>query len=350
MGPGCIGRHDDHGACRLLHLLHPEVPRDRARRRCSARLTARAVNYKESHMKKIAFIGLGAMGKPIAERLLEGGYDLTVFDVNRDATASLVAAGARYAASPRAAAEEADAVFAMVPDAPDAEEVALGAKGVVHGIKAGTYYVDMSTIDPITTRRIGARFSEVGVKMIDCPVGRTTKHAREGKLVLMIGGEPADIDAMMPVFERLGDTFIRCGPLGNGTATKCVNNYVAMACNAISAEAFVIGKKAGLTPEHMLQVFGSTMASNAQALQVFPQFALAGNTEPGFMISLGHKDLRLAIGLARSLDCNVPVGQATIDVMAKAVEAGMGRKDCSSLLQMHEEAAGTTVRLTAARG
>ena len=296
-------------------------------------------------MKKIAFIGLGAMGKPIAERLLQGGYDLTVFDVKRDSRASLIAAGAREAASPKAASEHAEAVFTMVPDAPDAEEVALGANGVLHGIRAGTYYIDMSTIDPITTRRVGARLAEAGAKVIDCPVGRTTKHAREGKLVLMIGGEPADIDAMMPVLELLGDTFIRCGPLGNGTATKCVNNYVAMACNAISAEAFVIGKKAGLTPEHMLEVFGATMASNAQALQVYPQFALAGNTEPGFMISLGHKDLRLAIGLARSYDCAVPVGQATMDVMAQALEAGMGRKDCSSLLLMHEKAAGTTVRL-----
>jgi 4-hydroxybutyrate dehydrogenase/sulfolactaldehyde 3-reductase len=296
-------------------------------------------------MKRIAFIGLGAMGKPIAERMLQGGYDLTVFDINRDSMAALVHAGAHEAASPRAAAENVDAVFTMVPDAPDAEAVALGADGVLHGIRAGAYYIDMSTIDPITTRRIGARLAEAGVKVIDCPVGRTTKHAREGKLVLMIGGDEADIDAMMPVFKLLGDTFIRCGPLGNGTATKCVNNYVAMACNAISAEAFVIGKKAGLTPEHMLNVFGSTMASNAQALQVYPQFALAGNTEPGFMISLGHKDLRLAIGLAHACDCAVPVGQATMDVMAKAVEAGLGRKDCSSLLLMHENAAGTTVRL-----
>ncbi len=296
-------------------------------------------------MKRIAFIGLGAMGRPIAERLLQGGHDLTVFDVNSDSMAPLIAAGARGAASPKAAAEHAQAVFTMVPDAPDAEAVALGVDGVLHSIQAGAYYIDMSTIDPITTRRIGARLAEAGAKMIDCPVGRTTKHAREGKLVLMIGGDAADIDAMMPVFEILGDTFIHCGPLGNGTATKCVNNYVAMACNAISAEAFVIGQKAGLTPEHMLKVFGSTMASNAQALQVYPQFALAGNTEPGFMISLGHKDLRLAIGLAHGFDCAVPVGQATMDVMAKAIEAGMGRQDCSSLLVMHEKAAGTTVRL-----
>lgn len=301
-------------------------------------------------MKNIAFIGLGAMGRPIAERLLQGGYDLTVFDIHRDSMAPLIAAGAHEAASPKAAAEHAQAVFTMVPDAPDAEEVALGADGVLHGIRAGTYYIDMSTIDPITTRRIGARLAEAGVKVIDCPVGRTTKHAREGKLVLMIGGDAADIDAMMPVFELLGDTFIRCGPLGNGTATKCVNNYVAMACNAISAEAFVIGRKAGLTPEHMLKVFGSTMASNAQALQVYPQFALAGNTEPGFMVSLGHKDLRLAIGLAHGYHCAVPVGQATMDIMAKAIEAGMGRKDCSSLLHLHEKAAGTTVRLTGTGG
>ena len=296
-------------------------------------------------MKKFAFIGLGAMGKPIAERLLQGGYDLTVFDVDREAMAPLLAAGAHEAASPKAAAEHAQAVFTMVPDAPDAEAVALGADGVLHGIRAGTYYIDMSTIDPITTRRIGARLAAAGAKMIDCPVGRTTKHAREGKLVLMLGGDDADIDAMMPVFELLGDTFIRCGPLGNGTATKCVNNYVAMACNAISAEAFVIGKQAGLSPEHMLKVFGSTMASNAQALQVYPQFALSGNTEPGFMVSLGHKDLRLAIGLAHTFNCAVPVGQATMDVMAKAIDAGMGRKDCSSLLVLHEQAAGTTVRL-----
>lgn len=294
---------------------------------------------------KIGFIGLGAMGAPIANRILDMGYNLRVFDLDPDRVATFVSLGAVGASTPGDCAQGCDLVFAMVPDAPDSEKVVMGASGVANSMSPGTLFVDMSTIDPLTTKRLGALLAEKEISMIDCPVGRTTRHAAEGKLVLMIGGEDQDVELAMPVLEGLGDTIIRCGPLGTGTATKLVNNYMAMACNAVAAEAFVLGSCAGLTPEHMLNVFGSTMAANSQALKVYPEFALAGKFEPGFMVSLGHKDLRLALKMSEEYGCSAQVGEATYGALGMAIEAGLGKRDCSSLLMLHEQEAGTTVRL-----
>lgn len=296
-------------------------------------------------MTRIGFIGLGAMGRPIAWRLLQKGYPMAVCDVNQKAVAPFVAAGATECPTPAAVAAASDVVMSMVPDAPDVEAVALGPGGLAEGIRPGTIWIDMSTIDPSTTRRVGAALAEKGVRMIDCPVGRTTKHAEQGKLVLMIGGEDADIAQVQPVLDHLADTFIRCGPLGGGSATKVVNNFLALTCCAVSAEAFALGVRAGLTVEHMLKVFGSTMAANAQALTAYPQFALAGNIEPGFMTMLGHKDLRLALGMAHEYGVQARVGGAAFEAFGEARHQGHDRDDVTSILTLREAEAGVKVRL-----
>jgi 3-hydroxyisobutyrate dehydrogenase-like beta-hydroxyacid dehydrogenase len=296
-------------------------------------------------MRRIGFVGLGAMGAPIARRLLRAGHPLVVCDLDAATVARFVAEGATAAPTPAATAAACDVVMSMVPDAPDVEKVALGPGGLIEGLRKGQIYVDMSTVDPSTTRRVGAALAAKGVRMIDCPVGRTTKHAEEGKLVLMIGGADADIDEAMPLFAHLADTFIRCGPLGTGSATKVVNNYLAITCCAVSAEAFTLGVRAGLTVEHMLKVFGSTMAANAQALQAYPQFALAGNVTPGFMAALGHKDLRLGLTMAREYGMTARVGTGAFDSLGEAREKGHGRDDVTVMLKLREAEAGVKVRL-----
>jgi 3-hydroxyisobutyrate dehydrogenase-like beta-hydroxyacid dehydrogenase len=294
---------------------------------------------------RVGFVGVGVMGAPIARNILKGGFSLTVHDVDRAAAGRLVAAGATRAGSPGAVAAESDVVITMVPDAPDVEAAALGPDGILAGARPGLIYVDMSTIDPITTRRVGATMAAGGVRMIDCPVGRTTAHAEAGRLLLMLGGDPADIEAVRPVLACTADTFIYCGPLGNGSATKVVNNYLALSIAAAAAESLALGVRAGLPVEHMLDVFRATMAANAQVDQAMRGKALAGDFTPGFMVRLGHKDLRLAIDMARAFGVRTPVGSAAFDAFGEACQLGLERDDVSSILRVREDEAGVRVRL-----
>jgi 4-hydroxybutyrate dehydrogenase/sulfolactaldehyde 3-reductase len=295
---------------------------------------------------RVGFIGVGVMGAPIARNILKGGFPVTVHDVDGAAVDRLVAAGAARAESPRAVAADVDVVITMVPDAPDVEAVALGPDGILAGARPGLIYVDMSTIDPVTTRRIGTAMAARGVRMIDCPVGRTTAHAEAGRLLLMLGGDPAVIEAIRPVLTCTADTFIYCGPLGNGAATKVVNNFLGMSIAAAAAETLVLGVRAGLSVEHMLDVFRATMAANAQVDQVMRAKALADDFTPGFMVRLGHKDLRLALDMARAFGVRTPVGSAAFDAYGEACRLGLDREDVTSILRVREGEAGVRVRLS----
>jgi 4-hydroxybutyrate dehydrogenase/sulfolactaldehyde 3-reductase len=285
------------------------------------------------------------MGAPIARNILKGGFPRTVHDVDAAAVARLVEAGGARAESAAAVAAASDVVVTMVPDAPDVEQVALGPGGILEGSRPGLIHVDMSTIDPETTRRVGAALAAKGVRMIDCPVGRTTAHAEAGRLLLMLGGDPQDIEAVRPILACTADTFLYCGPLGNGSATKVVNNYLGMSIAAVAAEALVLGSRAGLSVEHMLDVFRATMAANAQVDQVMRAKALAGDFTPGFMVRLGHKDLRLALDLARGYGVETPVGRAAFGAFGEARRLGFERDDVTSILRVRERDAGIEVRL-----
>ncbi len=295
---------------------------------------------------RVGFIGVGVMGAPIARNILKGGFAVTVHDVDGAAVDRLVTAGATRGESPRAVAADVDVVITMVPDVPDVEAVALGPDGIVAGARPGLIYVDMSTIDPLTTRRVGAAMAARGVRMIDCPVGRTTKHAEAGQLLLMLGGDPADIEAVRPVLACTADTFVYCGPLGNGSATKVVNNYLALSIAAAAAESLTLGARAGLSVEHMLDVFRATMAANAQVDQAMRQKALSDDFTPGFMVRLGEKDLRLALDMARAFGVGTPVGSAAFEAFGEACRLGLERQDVSSILRVREGEAGVRVRLS----
>ena len=297
-------------------------------------------------MMKVGFVGVGVMGAPIARNILKGGFPLAVYDVDGAATDRLVAAGAARAESPAAVTAASDVVITMVPDAPDVERAALGPDGILAGAHPGLIYVDMSTIDPVTTRRVGAAMAARGVRMIDCPVGRTTAHAEAGRLLLMLGGDPQDIETVRPILACTADTFIYCGPLGNGSATKVVNNYLGMSIAAAAAETLALGVRAGLSVEHMLDVFRATMAANAQVDQVMRAKALADDFTPGFMVRLGHKDLRLALDMARAYGVRTPVGSAAFDAYGEACRQGLEREDVTSILRLREGEAGVRVRLS----
>lgn len=291
------------------------------------------------------FIGLGTMGAPMARNLLKKGHELVVFDVVPQAVQALADAGARVAASPRELAAQVDVVITMLPDAPDVERVFGGPDGVLAGLRAGAVYIDMSTIDPDTTRRIGVQVHAKGADMIDSPVGKTSDAAVAGTLTLMVGGEADVIARCRPLLDAMGTDFFHCGALGAGQSMKLLNNLLAQTLATASVEALVTGTKAGLTLELMLSVLRTTMAWNNQLAIAMPKKPLRGDFSPGFMVKLAHKDCRLALQMATALGVSTPVGRATLASLEEGVRQGLQDLDVGAMLKLREEQAGVTVRL-----
>ncbi len=191
-------------------------------------------------IKTVGFIGLGTMGRPMAQNLVRNGFRVRAYDVNRS---TLEGFGDPIAAadSPREAALGTDIVITMLPDGPDVESAVLGPDGAADGMRRGAVLIDMSTIAPALTRRIGASLAERGIDMIDSPVGKTVDHAVAGTLTLMVGGAPAVVEAVRPVLASIGTDLFHCGGLGMGGAMKLVNNLLAASILAATSEALVIG-------------------------------------------------------------------------------------------------------------
>ena len=296
-------------------------------------------------MASVGFIGLGTMGAPMSRNVLKGGHALTVHDISDAAVAALVAAGATAGPSPRAVAEASDVVITMLPDVPDVQAATEGPDGILAGLRPGAVYVDMSTIEPETTKRIGAKVAAKGAAMIDSPVGKTVEHAVAGTLTLMIGGDPAVIEKARPVLACMGSDLIRCGELGMGQAMKLTNNLLASALIAANSEALVAGTKAGLSLDTMISVLKTTMAWNQQLAVAMHNRALKGDFAPGFMVKLAHKDCRLAMAMNAALGLEAPVGAATVATLRQAMDAGLADADVGAVLKLREDAAGVTVRL-----
>lgn len=292
----------------------------------------------------IGFIGVGTIGQPMALNVVKAGYRVAVFDVNAGAIAPVVAAGARGAGSIADAATGADVVITMLPDAPDVEAVALGEGGLAQSMRAGSVYVDMSTIDPGTTRRVGAALAAKGIAMIDAPVARSVEHARRGQLAVMLGGDADVIARVRPILETMADTITHCGALGNGVAMKLVNNFLSFGIVATVSEAIAFGMKAGLPLETILEVSGGTGTNNFMMHQYLPKKAFADDFALGFKTTLARKDCRLALTLAREGGVETPIGQAVYAQLGEAAQRHPNEDFCA-LVRVREEQAGIKIRL-----
>jgi len=295
-------------------------------------------------MLRVGFIGLGVMGGPMALNVLKGGHPLTVFDVNPAAVAKLTKAGAKSAASPREVGAASDVVVTMLPEPKHVEEVVLGKNGVAEGLPKGGVIIDMSTIDPRTSQRVGAELKKRGLHMVDSPVGKTSEHAETGTLTLMVGGEPEIIEKVKPVLDRMGNETYYCGGPGMGHAMKTTNNLLATAIMVVNTEALAIGVKSGLTLELMLKVMKTTMAWNNQLAVAMPKKAFIGDDSPGFMVKLAAKDVRLACELAEAQGFEALAGRATQKTLERAIAKGFGERDTAALMRIREDELGIKVR------
>jgi 4-hydroxybutyrate dehydrogenase/sulfolactaldehyde 3-reductase len=296
-------------------------------------------------MKNIGFVGLGTMGGPMARNVLRKGFPVKGFDLDPAAVERHREAGGATAGSPKEAAEGVDVLITMLPDGPDVERAILGEDGAIHGLKSDAVVIDMSTIDPAYTRRIGKVLAERRIAMVDSPVGKTADHAIAGTLTLIVGGDRKVVDDVRPVLDCMGTDFFYCGDIGMGEAMKLANNFLANTILSATSEALVMGIKAGLSLETMMSVMKTTMAWNSQLGVSMPKKALADDFSLGFMVRLAEKDHRLAVQMAKSLGVETPVGSAAFDVLKQASTNGLAGLDVSAVLRLREEQAGVRVRL-----
>jgi len=286
--------------------------------------------------EKIGFIGLGIMGRPMAENLIEAGYDLVVYNRTREKAEKLD--GATVAGNPKEVAENSDIVITMLPDSPDVEAVVAGEGGVLEGIRDGALLVDMSTISPVVTEELSEKVREKGASMLDAPVSGGDVGAIEGALSIMVGGSEEDFERARPLFDVMGKVATHVGPVGAGQVVKACNQIVvALTIEALS-EALVLGSKGGVAPEKLVEALSGGLASSA-VMEAKKEKFFSHDFEPGFRIELHHKDLGIALAAGREYGVALPV-TAIVDQMLEASKArGRGDRDHSALLILLEEAA-----------
>jgi len=284
--------------------------------------------------ERVGFIGLGIMGKPMAQNLIGAGYDLVVYNRTREKAEELE--GATVAESPKEVAENSDIVITMLPDSPQVEEVLAGEDGVLEGVKDGALIVDMSTISPVVTEELSEKAKEKGASMLDAPVSGGDVGAIEGTLAIMVGGNEEDFERALPLFEVMGGAVTHVGPSGAGQVVKAANQIVvALTIEAVS-EALVLGSKGGVAPEKILDVLGGGLAGN-KVMEAKREKLLEHSFDPGFRIELHHKDLGIALAAGREYGVTLPV-TAVVDQMLQDLEVrGRGDQDHSAILTLIEE-------------
>jgi len=292
---------------------------------------------------KVGFIGLGAMGGPMALNLAKAGFKLVVHDIDQSKTAPLRAKGAELAGNAEAVAAAVDRTILIVETTDQAESVIAGERGIIRSAKPGHIVVCMSTIDPFAARSLAERLAAKGIAMVDAPVSGGTGRAQSGELSVIVGGDKEVIAKCQDLFAAMGNRTFHVGPLGSGLAMKLVNNMLVQVNTVAVAEALVLGVKAGLDPQAIYDVVRvSTGASAAWELRV-PRI-LKGDYEPGGTIDISYKDQELETAFAKRLGVPVLLANVTQQVYQMARAQGLNKQDGSAVVKIFEQMAGVTVR------
>ena len=294
-------------------------------------------------MKKIGFIGLGIMGRPMALNLVKAGYALTVYDLNPDPVKALVAAGATEGKSCQDCAERTEVVITMLPNSPEVKEAVLGDKGVLDGVKAGMILVDMSSIAPLVSQEIAAKLAKKGVEMLDAPVSGGEPKAIDGTVSIMVGGKQAIFDEVKDMLLVMGGSAVLVGAIGSGNTTKLANQIIVALNIAAMSEAMVLAAKAGVDAEKVYQAIRGGLAGST-VLDAKVPLALKGNFKPGFRIELHIKDLANALDTAHEIGVPLPLTSSVMEIMQALKVDGKAGDDHGGLIQFYEKLAQVEVR------
>jgi 2-hydroxy-3-oxopropionate reductase len=293
-------------------------------------------------MEQIGFIGLGAMGKPMAQNLMRAGFAVNVLTRTRAKIDDVLAAGATWYDTPKEIAQNSDVVITNLPDTPDVEQVIAGTNGVFAGAKAGTLIIDMSTISPVVARQLARDAETHGCDFLDAPVSGGDIGAQKGTLSIMVGGKEAAFQRALPIFQAMGKTILRIGDAGAGQITKAANQIIAAINMEATCEALVFAAKAGVDPALVRQaVMGG--AAYSRSLEFHGQRILDRNFKPGFRLRLHRKDLDIAMAAGKEYGVALPVTAQVREMMTALLNAGQGDMDNSSLVMLLEQLANKQV-------
>jgi len=279
---------------------------------------------------RIGFIGLGIMGKPMARNLLSAGFQVTVHSRSPGPVDELVSGGATRAGAPREVAASSDVTITMLPDTADVEQVLVRPGGVLEGVSDGSLVIDMSSIDPGSTREMSAAFASKGVAMLDAPVSGGEKGAVDAALSIMVGGDDAAFARARPVFEALGKNIVHVGQSGAGQVCKACNQLVVAATIEAVAEALLLAERSGVDAAKVREALLGGFAAS-KILEVHGQRMLDRAFDPGFRVRLHRKDARIVQHAATATATPIPSFTAVIAQLQKAVEAGDSDRDHSAL-------------------
>ena len=291
---------------------------------------------------KIGFIGLGIMGKPMSKNLLKAGHELVVCDFNKDAVAEVVAAGAKEGTNGAEIAKECDVIITMLPNSPHVRTVALGEGGIIEGAHEGTVLIDMSSIDPVETKKIGAELAKKGIDMLDAPVSGGEPKAIDGTLSVMVGGKKELFDKYYDMLMVMAGSVVYVGELGSGNVAKLANQIIVAVNIAAVGEALTFAKKAGTDPELVYQAIRGGLAGST-VLDAKAPMMVSRNFKPGFRIELHIKDLTNALNAAHAIAAPVPLTGQLMEMMQALKADGYEKEDHSSLVKYYEKISDITV-------
>ena len=290
-------------------------------------------------IKRVGYIGLGLMGKPIASNLLKAGFELTVHNRSQASVQELVSLGASEAGSPAQVAEASELVITNLPYSSDVEQVVLGGEGVLAGAVDGMIFADNSTIKPETARGISHSLAEMGVSALDAPVSGGDVGAIAGTLAIMVGGPKEAFDRALPVFEAMGQAITYVGKSGAGQVAKACNQIMVTAQMVAMAELLLLAQRAGVSPAKVVEAIRGG-AAQCWALDMKPQRLFAGERGPGFKAYMMHKDLGIVLDTARSYGMPLPATANHMQLYEAMLQLGMLDLDNSAVVGVLETLVG----------
>ena len=293
-------------------------------------------------MEKIAYIGLGIMGRPMVLNLLQAGYSVRVWARRSEMMEPLVEAGATACSSPADAADNSEIIITNVSDTTDVEQVVLGQNGIIEGAAKGSVVVDMSTISPSVTRAIAERLGERSIEMLDAPVSGGEKGAIDGTLSIMVGGKAAVFERVLPVFDVLGSNIVHIGDIGAGQVTKACNQTVIAQSISAIGEAFILAAAAGVDPAKVREALLGGFAGS-KVLDSHGGRMLMHDFKPGFKARLHQKDMRIVLETAHELGIALPGASLATQLINALVGSGGGEDDSCAILRLQEQLSGVDV-------
>jgi 3-hydroxyisobutyrate dehydrogenase len=301
---------------------------------------------EKSTMETVGFIGLGNMGGGMAANIQKADYPMVVSDLRQELTQSFVDNGARRAATPAEVASQCDVTFTSLPGPAEVEAVALGAHGVLEGIKPGAIYVDLSTSRPTLIREIEPKFRAKGAYVLDAPVSGGKTGAASGNLAVMVGGDREIYERIKPLLDAFGDKVFYAGAIGAGAVCKLVHNMIGHGIRQAIAEGLTLGVKAGVDAEAVWECVRRGSVGRMSGLHGgLPATVFRGQYDPpSFALELSRKDIRLATELGREFDVPMPVANLAEQIAIQGMNRGWGKLDSSVTFQLQEEAAKVQVR------